>query len=146
MSHSLYVRPEEERRCRHIMASSERHLRTVLRDALNVGLLVLLAGSPANEDGQYGDLTPKELAERLQPFTLHILELLHQQGRTPALLTHLPAAGASPYRAAVPLSVPLPQNGSVNGTHAAAPGGNGETGDDNLLAELLDAGCLLVEQ
>jgi hypothetical protein len=150
MTHSLYVRPEEERRVRHIMAAREWHLRPVVREALNLGLLMMLAGTPTDEHGRYADLTSKELAERLQPFTLQILELLHQEGCLPALLTYLSPAshaapsGPSPFRAHAPLPAPLPQNGA-NGTPAEGHDGNDGTGDDDLLAELLEAGCLLVD-
>jgi len=142
MAHTLRIRPEEERRSRHIAAAREWHLRPVLREALNLGLLLMLAGTPTDEHGRYGGLLPKELATRLQPLSLQILELLHQEGCLPALLTYLPpaAGGASPYHAAVPLpSMDGVRPHGVHGTHPP------HDGDADLLAELLDAGCMLVE-
>lgn len=150
MAHSLYASPQQERRCRHIMTTTERSMREILREALQVGLLVLLAGSPTDEEGQYADLTADDLAARLQVPALHIVELLNRQGRTPSLLTQFPAplhtiasVSSSPQEPLPGSPSPVPRrNGTTNGTHSPA---RPHEEEDGLLAELLEAGCVLVE-
>lgn len=144
MAYSIYVNPEQEQRCRHIMVTTERNMRDIMREAMQVGLLVLLAGAPTDEHGQYANLTANDLVARLQPYTLHILELMQRQGRTPALLMHLPsptvpvpAIAISPRAIAPsPTTDEHPRDRGVDGPQS--------THDDDLLAELLDAGCMLV--
>lgn len=57
----------------------------VVREALDLGLLLLLASSPKGEDGKYGGVDPDWLIQRLRPYVTGTLAMMVEQGASIAL-------------------------------------------------------------
>jgi hypothetical protein len=152
----MYINPLQAQRAKHVAHQSTFKMQAVLREALEIGLLVLLAGSAENDQGQYADLTADELAIRLRPRVIQLLDLLQRQGRGPAMLTMTQPytiAANSEMRAhlhsppsAAPTPAPPVYAASVSAPPAAVPHPSAAITDDDLLAELLDAGCVLLDE
>jgi hypothetical protein len=155
MASTLHVSPLQRERAKHAAEGSTFGTQAMLREALEIGLLVLLAGSSARQ-GHYADLSAEELADRLRPRMIQVLDLLHQQGRTPALLTPLPSS-AVPYQNGTPPAPPAPVDHTAAVTDPTPPTAEFDppaegpapaattSANDAFLAELLEAGCVLLE-
>lgn len=155
MASTLHVSPLQRERAKHAAEGSTFGTQAMLREALEIGLLVLLTGSSARQ-GYYADLTAEELADRLRPRMIQVLDLLHQQGRPPALLTPLPSS-AVPHQNGTPPTPSVPPDRAAAVTDPTPPKTDSDlpveipataastSTNDAFLAELLEAGCVLLE-
>jgi hypothetical protein len=155
MAASMYINSSLSERAKYVASQSERSVQAVLREAVNLGLLLLLAGS-VEKDGHYADLSAEELAARLRPQMIQLLDLMHRQGTVPSLMvltqpyTVAATSGVPGHLHSPPSAAPTPAPpvyaASVSAPPAAVPHPSAAITDDDLLAELLDAGCVLLDE
>jgi hypothetical protein len=99
VANHLSIRKETQRRVLTVL--TQQHSTdtgsTLLRQALDLGLLIMLALSPPDEHGRYDGMTGEHLAERLRSTMASVLNFLARYGHTPAV-SGLAAAPGLPHQ------------------------------------------------
>jgi hypothetical protein len=104
---NLRVRDETLALARALTAQRGVERATLLREALEIGMLLIAASGPPADDGaadRYGTLAGQHLAQRLRPRIAPILDFLSRYGATP--LAAMPAVVAAP---AAPAQIVRPE-------------------------------------
>ena len=94
---NLRVREETLALARALRAQRGLERAALLREALELGMLLIAASGPPAEDGaadRYGTLAGLHLAQRLRPRIAPIMDFLSRYGATP--LAVIPAVAAAP--------------------------------------------------
>jgi hypothetical protein len=92
----------------------------LLREALDVGMLIVAASGPPAEHGAtdvYGELTGVRLAQRLRPCVATLLDFLSRYGAAPVSIVPMPSSSATSSLAVQNTQKTrsaIPVNGAVN--------------------------------